>query len=528
MMMGISFKKRTGGTPVPPDQIGQTLVGPAPRRSLLNDRQDACPTEADSPNIVGTGVSPVTFKLLHSLLLLVGAIAWLVAAGTTFAHPIPRAEYDRNISVVVKLDIVEVTYRLELDPFTFFFDVSQLIKPDPSRKTLDDNARAYIERMRVLIPDNFLCTLNDKPVTFHAVKTSYSQPDSLHFLFVFQAPIKPLPGQNHFQFEEINFPDKKGTVKLSFNLVDSVTFLDYFEPSEKKTPNPGAGNPHLVSATFEGPAQLAPTLPETSTSAAPAIETPAESPNLVKRLIRDGLRALLESNYALPLLLVFAFFFGAAHALTPGHGKTLVAAYLVGEKGTVSHAVFLGIVTTVSHTGSVILIALGLWLWYPNTDREDVKRVLGLVGGIVIILLGLWILISRMMGRSDHVHLFGHNHAHSHAEGAEHSHSHGFDSNTKWTRLLILGITGGLIPCWDAILMLGIAISSDQLRLALPLLFSFSAGLAATLVAIGIAVLRASRAGRLKWQERRWMKALPIISAILVILIGISLCAGSV
>src|SRR5262249_24675579 len=105
------------------------------------------------------------------------------------------------------------------------------------------------------------------------------------------------------------------------------------------------------------------------------------------------LHLLLDTRRGLAVLLVLAAVFGAAHALTPGHGKTLVAAYLVGERGTVGHALLLGVITTLTHTGSVLLLAALLPVFFRRAAPEDIQAVLGLVGGLLIAGLGLWLLM---------------------------------------------------------------------------------------------------------------------------------------
>ena len=100
-------------------------------------------------------------------------------------------------------------------------------------------------------------------------------------------------------------------------------------------------------------------------------------------------------------------------------------------------------------------------------------------------------------------------------------------ASAGWGRLIWLGVAGGIVPCWDAVILLGFAISSHQLWLGVPLLLAFSAGLAAVLVALGLAVVYGTKLGAARFRERRWFKALPIISAVVVIVIGAWLCRDS-
>ena len=221
--------------------------------------------------------------------------------------------------------------------------------------------------------------------------------------------------------------------------------------------------------------------------------------------------------------MLMAFLFGAAHALTPGHGKTLVAAYLVGERGTIWHALYLGLVTTLTHTGVVLAIALVLEYSSPETQRvlkSWIENGLGLVVGLIIVGMGFWLLLQRTAGRADHVHLpGGHHHHHEPAETPAPARG-----SLSWWGITVLGMTGGMIPCWDAIGVLALAVGSNQMALVFPAVLVFSAGLAAVLVIIGILVVQVPRFVESRFGSGRLLRALPIVSAILVMFMGFWLC----
>jgi nickel/cobalt transporter (NicO) family protein len=270
---------------------------------------------------------------------------------------------------------------------------------------------------------------------------------------------------------------------------------------------------------------------EASTAPTPAVEAPpppTEKPTLFGGLWKNGLSSLFDSDAGIGLLLLVALVFGAGHAFTPGHGKTLVAAYLVGERGTIKHAVVLGISTTLAHTGSVIAIACLLWWFYGNTVPKSAQGWLQFAGGMLIFLVGLWLLLRRAAGKADHVHIGGaghHHHGdHVHGPDCDHSHDHhphDVPENAGWWRVILLGIGGGLIPCWDAVMLLFLAISFGRLAFAVPLLIAFSLGLAGVLVLLGIGVVLAHKAGGKKFGERKWFQKLPVISAALLVAMGI-------
>ncbi|MHB1426010.1 MAG: HoxN/HupN/NixA family nickel/cobalt transporter, partial [Gemmataceae bacterium] len=243
------------------------------------------------------------------------------------------------------------------------------------------------------------------------------------------------------------------------------------------------------------------------------------------------LHLLLDTRRGVAMLLLLAASFGAVHALTPGHGKTLVAAYLVGEHGTVWHALFLGVMTTLTHTGAVFVLAVVFLISPPAANM--IYYVQGLAGGLLITGLGLWLLLQRLFGRPDHFHVGGHSHHH------HHSHDRGHEpapvprngASVRWWHLLLLGMRGGLVPCWDAILLLCLAISAGRLWLGIPLLLAFSAGLAGVLVALGVSVVWARKWAVARWgsgeRMRKFAAALPLVSAAVITALGLWLCYNS-
>src|SRR6202451_1722444 len=130
-----------------------------------------------------------------------------------------------------------------------------------------------------------------------------------------------------------------------------------------------------------------------------------------------------------------AFALGAAHALTPGHGKTIVAAYLVGSRGTMKHAAFLGAMVTLTHTITVFLLGLATLFLFQYVVPQKVTQVLGAISGLSIVAIGGWMLYKRLRGAGhthphdhdhDHHH-HHHDHAHDHVHEHTHSHDHSHD-----------------------------------------------------------------------------------------------------
>src|SRR5579872_4521658 len=135
----------------------------------------------------------------------------------------------------------------------------------------------------------------------------------------------------------------------------------------------------------------------------------------------DALARFLHQQELTPWMIAaalgIAFVLGAAHALTPGHGKTIVAAYLVGSRGTLKHAAFLGAMVTFTHTVSVFLLGMATLFLFQYVVPAKITQVLGAISGLSIVAIGAWMLYKRIHGR-------GHGHTHSHDPGHPDHHHH--------------------------------------------------------------------------------------------------------
>ena len=332
----------------------------------------------------------------------------------------------------------------------------------------------------------------------------------------------------------------------------------------------------------------------------------------------DALTDMLRSEeLSLGLIvgaLALALFLGAAHGLEPGHGKTIVAAYLVGARGTVGNALFLGGVVALTHTSSVILLGLVALFASQYILPEQIFPYLGTASGLLIMGLGTWLLVNHLRGRSlghshahgehlhehsheeehrhehihshahgdylhghsheeeylhEHVHSYAHEeehrheHIHSHAHGehhhgpshsheeehhhghghsheeehhghrdhphGEHHHGHSHEIPNKVTlgSLLTLGISGGIVPCTGALVILLLAVALHRIAFGLLLLVTFSVGLAAVLIAIGVLIVKARPLVERFSGDGRWIQRLPIASAVVIIVVGFGIALNS-
>ena len=232
----------------------------------------------------------------------------------------------------------------------------------------------------------------------------------------------------------------------------------------------------------------------------------------------DGFAGLFEDAASgqgvLALLLLAAFGWGALHALSPGHGKAMVAAYLVGARGTARHAVALGATVTVTHTIGVFALGVVTLALSQYVLPEDLYPWLTLVAGLMVLVIGAGVLRSRLRKVR---------HSHPHA----HHHSHAPDA-LGWRGLIGMGTAAGLIPCPSALVVLLAAISQHEIALGLLLITAFSLGLAGTLTALGLAVVYARKLIPPRVAAGRLAAALPAASALLIVGVGCVLTVKAV
>jgi len=225
---------------------------------------------------------------------------------------------------------------------------------------------------------------------------------------------------------------------------------------------------------------------------------------------------------------------GAFHALEPGHGKTLVAAYLVGSRGTMKHALLLGLIVTAAHTAGVYLLGVVTLFASHYVVPDQLYPWLGVASGTMIAGLGSVLLLRRYLGKgrfaSHHRH---HHHQHQHThhthEADDHHHHHGrthheHDHQVSLRELMTLGISGGIVPCPAALVVLLSAVSMQRTGFGLLLIVAFSVGLAAVLIAIGLLMVYARQfMSRFQADSRVVTYWLPLTSSAFILLFGVAL-----
>ena len=458
------------------------------------------------------------------LALLVSALC--VSRGT--AHPIPRDTHDRTITLSLHPTAVLIEYHLEVDEVVAAADLRR--EGDGTPATGEERHRVYLAHYTPIVLAGLRVDLDGREQELECIEQRSRLGEHVYCTWRFRGRL-PLEGtrEHRFRFYEGNFPgDKQWSVRMTLSSSPEMTIrregsdqgrtiraeltavptrevgivrMGLPPPSEPSRPGARGRDRRLASSSKPVPAGffgLARTPPTEDVAA----------PRLVD-LLFDTRRGWL-------LLLTVAAGFGAVHALMPGHGKTVVAAFLIARRGTVAQAIWLGLVTAVTHSAVVLAVAAVLPIVLSSLGTVRMRAVLELVGGLLLASLGVYLLVQRLSGRADHVHIVG---------GC----SHAPPPSPTFGGLLVLGIGGGLLPCWDAVALLMLALSSGRLWLGLPLLVAFSTGLAAVLVAFGVVVVRSGdfvRARMLADSDRLrgLTRLLPILAACIVLGVGVWLC----
>ena len=340
-------------------------------------------------------------------------------------------------------------------------------------------------------------------------------------------------------FVDRNFQGLPGWREITIRPGAGIALIRASHPAEDRShelrefPAPAPYDAHARVSWRTGAQDAATVMERVDQPAAPGGQAAAPAP-AAATVGNDPLSRLLgRKDLSLGVILmglVVAFGFGAMHAMSPGHGKTIVAAYLVGARGTLRHAVLLGGMVTFTHTASVFLLGLGTLLLSRYVVPDRIYPWLGAVSGLSIVAVGGTLLWRRVRHMLDHrMNRPHHHHHHSHGHGHGHGHHHHVEGDVSVGGLIALGASGGLVPCPSALVLLLTSVALGRVGLGLVLLVSFSLGLAAVLMAIGAMVLYAKSwlPDTEKTSRHAAFRYVPVISAAVIVAVGLLMTAVS-
>jgi nickel/cobalt exporter len=338
-------------------------------------------------------------------------------------------------------------------------------------------------------------------------------------------------------FRDRNFAERIGWREVTVSARDGARIVDSTAPAVSESDELRSYPADLLRSPLDVTGAEASVVFGSGTGTPPRID-PSARP--VHR--GGGFESLIEKgDLSLGIVLVsllIAAFWGAVHALTPGHGKALVAGYLIGTKGRPRDAVLLGATVTVTHTAGVFGLGLVTLLLSQFIVPESLYPWLTLVSGVLVVVVGASVLVQRIRSRrapGHHQHR-GHDHHHGrdHHHHSHDHHHHGHDHQRHYAESVTskgvvgVGVAAGLLPCPSALVVLLSAIALHRIGFGFALIAAFSLGLAATITGIGLVAVLARRAfGRVSL-EGRVVQALPAMSALVILLVGVAITARAV
>ncbi len=358
--------------------------------------------------------------------------------------------------------------------------------------------------------------------------------------------------------KDVLLPDSEGNYHIfHIKLAQDVALVP---PSSPVKPRQAVPIPKEDRAVASAPSSATQSVPDTSGASRRLGEAERKFSDLIHRE-NVGPTALL-------VMIGLSMMYGAAHALSPGHGKTIVAAYLVGTQGHLwrglVQAVYLGIIVTLSHVFVVLAVGIIAMTLTAGVLTPKATVFLQIASGLMVIAIGIPMIVKRVrtyylakamaevsgasvidMDRHagethPHVHAEGEDHGpvHSHEHGGSgHYHRHEISADASWWDLLVLGITGGMVPCLGAVIVFLIGAGYGKLALGVTLIISFSVGLAAVLIAVGISMVLCKQVldRFFRWFDDRFKRkegsarvffrlGMPIMAAVLITLLGVAIC----
>ena len=434
---------------------------------------------------------------MKRLPLLVAAAAALALPALAAAHPLGNFTINRFSRIEVSGPRLYVRYVL---------DMAEI--PTLQAGPIDSDALAR------RIAANTRLTVAGREAHLRPVRTSLAHPPgagrlkTTRFEVVLAGP--KLEARSRVSYRDANYRDRIGWKEI---VVGAKT------PS--RSDELRAYPKNLLQSPLDVTAASAELSPGAGADVVPELSSgkSVEAPN---RGAETGFASLVSRSDLSVLVilasLAAALFWGAAHALSPGHGKTIVTAYLVGRRGTPRHAALLSLIVTVTHTIGVFALGIVTLALSQFVVPEQLYPWLNLVSGALVVAIGASVLRSRWNRR----------HAHAHAHGHDHDHHDHAAADTSLRSLLAVGVSGGLLPCPSALVVLLAAISLHRVAFGLLLIVAFSAGLALTVAGIGLAaVLARSAFGRVSL-DGPLVRLLPALSALVILAAGLAMTARAV
>jgi len=495
-------------------------------------------------------------------------LLWLVAGPVVLAHPMGNFSINHYSAISISQKEVNVYYIIDLAEIPTFQEMPNLDRDgnqDISEKEGQDFSRQKAiefvkqlsleqngQRLELKLKDNTLTVLpgaGGLPTLL--VKANY-----------YALVNGQVDAASAISYRDDNFPERIGWKEIVLRrnpdvriLQSSVSSKDRSKQLTEYPQDPTLSPPQELTARikFSIPVQVQPSESKPVASAVQAQRVIQASPApaqpmkpAIPNKREDSFTRLIsthELNFQIILFsLVIAFGLGAMHALSPGHGKTIVAGYLIGARGTGKHAVFLGATVTLTHTIGVFALGLITLYFSRYILPERLYPWVGVFSGVSIVLIGATLFRKRLALLKPKQHHHHHDHEHEHEHHHHHDHDHGHDhgahgqshlpvdpqtGSITWKSLLTVGISGGALPCPSALVVLLSAISLHRIGFGLLLIVAFSLGLALVLTSIGLLLVYAANLTRKVDFSGTFLRRMPLVSSLIIAILGFAIAIQS-
>jgi nickel/cobalt exporter len=457
-------------------------------------------------------------------LALVGVAAVTAAApAVAQAHPLGNFTVNRYSLVVAGTGSVHVTYVLDEAEIPTFQDLGGRPTPAAARAWAAAHAQAFARKLHLTVNGRDVPLVPDTGAVTAALRRGQGGLDCMRVTVPLSARI---PGGGPFTatFSDDTFGNRVGWKEIVMRAASGAVLTRSSASTHdvsrmlRRYPSGMLSTPlDVTSASFGyrygSGASVSVGAPQGHGGESVAVSGGAFADLVTHRDL--GIGFVLAA-------LAIAMFWGAAHALSPGHGKSIVAAYLVGSRGTARHAAFLGLTVTVTHTASIFALGIATLYLSHYVLPETLYPWLSVISGLVVVGMGGSILVrrARTLRAASHHH---HHHHHHHGPGG---HTHvppGGGAAITVRSMLALGISGGIPPCPSALVVMLGAIAVHRVAFGLVLVVAFSVGLAATLTGVGLLVVYARRLLDRVPSSGRLVQAAPTFSAAVITLLGVGL-----
>jgi len=508
------------------------------------------------------------------------------------AHPMGNFSVNHYARITVGEKSVEVLYLIDMAEIPTYQEIRQFnLDPKPG----EAQASQYVTEQEHLLGSGLSlesdgCAVQLKSVSRHLqFSEGAGGLPTMKIALLFRGTVNPAAGEHRLSYADNNFSGRAGwkEVVVASNGAEIVTSSASGTDRSQELTNYSSdlvnSPPQQVSASidFRTVAVVVPrgvqasgvgttrvhvprSLPHAAflasggtagvsvaTDAAPVVVSapvPAAPVSTLVNTPRSRFTQLISTQGRLSfwVLLSAAFIaagLGALHALEPGHGKTIVAAYLVGSRGTARHAVLLGVVVTAAHTAGVYLLGMVTLYASRYIVPEQLYPWLGAISGISVAGLGVFVLLRNLTGETgDHSHASGKRHSHwflsslrkggpsgDEADARPSSGSNPEPRALSLRELCMLGVTGGIVPCPAALVVLLSAFSLHRIGFGLYLITAFSVGLAAVLVSVGLAMVYTRRIVASRFQtSARMLRYLPFLSSAFMVVLGSAITMSAI